>query len=238
MGSRSPSTAEPNDSPAFRGKKPAPRDLTCKLEMGRGKARIARTGAAVLTEDELRFRTGRTGKDGKDFSVHVRFEDVVELVLEASGVSLTVTPREGEPFTLHVGKHAPAWKTIMEVKTSRLDDLGIKPKTRVAVVGVPDPELVAEIDGRVPGASEVAPGVLGLDVIVAGAEHRADLARLGELARRLRRPGGVLLVVHPNDVRGVTLLDVGVAARAAGGLVESGSVEISRTHSALRLVAR
>src|SRR5207249_3016269 len=117
MGSRNPSS--PKEEPRTRGKRRAPTDLNCRLEMGHGKDRVVRAGLAVITDDELRFRTGRTGRDGRDFFVHVALGDVRSVALAPSGMAITVTPAEAEAFTLHLGKHAPAWKQLVEGWRSR-----------------------------------------------------------------------------------------------------------------------
>ena len=57
--------------------------MTCKVLVGTGRARQLRNGTAALGPDELRFHTGRTGKQGKDFFLHIAYEDIQELELDA-----------------------------------------------------------------------------------------------------------------------------------------------------------
>ena len=74
MGTRTPSTPKPGTQ-AIRGKKAAPRDLNVRIEIGSGKGRIERAGRATLTDDTLRFRTGRTGDQGADFRTNGAFQE-------------------------------------------------------------------------------------------------------------------------------------------------------------------
>ncbi len=233
MGTRTPSTPKPGTQ-AIRAKKAAPRDLNVRIEVGAGKGRIARSGRATLTDDTFRFRTGRTGDQGADFFVHLRYEELASVVIDPSAASLTLTARDGALYKIHIGKHAPAWKDYMRPPAGRLSALGVKPGARVLLVAVADEELADEIEACVPGASAVADDVSGLESIVVGAEHPADLGRLAGLATRLQRPGGVLWVVYPSASRTLTAETIGKVA-AAAGLVRGGTVAISRDHAALRL---
>jgi hypothetical protein len=236
MGSRTPSTPKPTDVRP-KGKKPPPRELHCRVEVGRGKDRAVRTGLAVLTDEELRFRTGRTGREGRDFNLHLRFDALKAITIAPGGGALRLTPIEGEEVLIHLGKHAPAWKEIMTERPGPLDVYGVKPRTRLAALAIPDEALAAELAQRAAPEDAVA-----LDLIFVGAEHRADLARLGELAKRIKRPGGALWVVYPAGpaapagARGLTPGDIAAAGRAAG-LIEGTTLVVSRTHEAVKLVA-
>jgi hypothetical protein len=229
MGSRTPWSPDGGEPPA-RGKKRPPRDLNVKLTTGRGKERVVRNGRAVLTEEELRFRTGRTGRDGADFNLHLSYDEIARVVLLPDGASFTVTMKDGVDHTFHVGKHAPAWIEIIEARPNVLSVLGIGADTRFAVTYVPDEELGAALAARAQQEDAAE-----LDLLFVGATHRSDLAHLQESARRLRRPGGALWVVYPVGTRGLDESDVAVAGRAAG-LVAAGAVTLSRAYEALKLV--
>ena len=206
MGSRTPSTPKPGTQ-TIRPSKTAPRDLNIRVEIGTGKARVVRTGRATLTDDTFRFRTGRTGEQGADFFVHLRYDEIASVVLDPSAASLTLTAADGTVYKVHVGKHAPAWKEYMRPPAGRLASFGITENTRLLLLPLPDEELTDEIEAAVPGATAVDDSVGDLEVIFFGAEHRADLARLKALAPRLKRPGGVLwipfsgILAHPRRGR-------------------------------------
>ena len=95
MGARSPSTPKPDEKPV-QGKKPPPREVHCKLDTRLEGKRVTRTGQAVLTADELRFRTDRHGRDGADFNLHLAFAELASAQVDASGAILTLTTDEGE----------------------------------------------------------------------------------------------------------------------------------------------
>ena len=235
MGSRTPSTPTPGTQ-APRTKKSAPRDLNVRLEQGSGKDRIDRGGRATLTETTFRFRTGRSGDQGADFFVHLDYDDLKSVVLDANAVSLTLTTNDGRVYKVIVGKHAPAWQEYLQKPAGRLALFGVTPKPRLLLLRLPDLELADEIAAMIPTATTVADHVTGLAMIFVGAEHKADLRRLGALGARLR-PGGALWVVYPTSSRGLTEEQVAQAGLDAG-LVRGSAIVISREYEALSLFTK
>ena len=231
MGVRSPDT--PKDTVKPRGKKAAPRELSCRVESGRGATRISRKGLAALGGEELRFHTGRTGRNGKDFFLHVRYDDISAIVVDAHSGTMTVTASEHpDAITYHLGKHAGDWKKLIEERPTTVDELGVKPGSRLALVGIDDDELLALLNERVRAIAGDTDE--DLHMLFVGVEHRADLAQLGGLARRVRRPNGVVWAVYSTKARTLTEPEIAAAGRAAG-LVDGGIVDLSRTRKALRL---
>jgi hypothetical protein len=226
MGSRSPDGPRQSEK---RGKRAAPWQMTCKVTVARGRSRVVRSGVAAIGNDELRFHTGRTGRQGPDFFVHIAFADISSLVVDEPAGTLTVTTEEHGAVVFALGRAAPEWKERIEARPGRLDRLGIKPASRVALVGFIDDELEAELAGRL--QDEVAGD---LDVVLAGAEHPADLPRLAALGGRLRSRGVVVWAVYPAGSRAIGEREIAAAA-AAAGLAPGDSIELSRTHRALRL---
>jgi hypothetical protein len=233
MGSRTPSTPKPGTQ-TIRASKTPPRDLHVRVEIGAGKARVVRTGRATLTDETFRFRTGRTGDQGADFFVHLRYDEIASVVLDPSAVSLTITAADDKVYKVHVGKHAAAWKEYMRPPAGRLATLGITAKTRLLLLPLPDEELTDEIEAGVPGAAAVDDSVADLEMIVFGAEHKADLARLKGLAARLKRPGGILWIVFSASSRTIGEDDIDRSG-AALGLLRTGTIALSRTYRAFRL---
>jgi len=221
MGTRAPDGPKESER---RGRKPAPWQTTCKVTMGRGKTRVLRSGTAALAPEELRFHTGRTGRQGPDFFVHIRFEEIQELAVDAPAGTLTVTTEEHGPIVFQLGRAAPEWKQRIEERPTRLDALGIKPRSRVGVVGFVDDELEA----RAAGAEDP------LDVLIVGTEHPADLPRLAALAGRVKK-GGWVWAVYPAASRALDERAIAEAASTAG-LAPGDSIELSRTHRAMRLM--
>ena len=105
---------------------------------------------------------------------------------------------------------------------------------RVALIGVDDPTLAAELAAFTDDLTEGAARP-GTDLIFLGAAQPADLERLAEL-RACLQPSGAIWVVSRKG-RAATLRDVEVmAAGRAAGLIDNKVVGFSASHTALRLV--
>jgi hypothetical protein len=124
--------------------------------------------------------------------------------------------------------------------TPRIDKLGVRPGARVALIGVADPDFLAELAERTREVAHraAAPDLdldLDLDLIFLAADSTDDLEILPRLRARIVSAGAIWVVSRKG--RGATLRDVEVitAARAAG-LVDNKVVSFSPTHTALRLV--
>jgi hypothetical protein len=193
-----------------------------------------RAGVAALCADELRFHTGRTGREGQDFFVHIRFDEIVSLVADGAAGTLTVATDDQGAVIFHLGRLATAWKQIIEDRPDLLRDLGVTARSRVALVGVDDDALCQALAARVPGFADGAADAGRLDVLFLGAEHRADLARLAAAAGRVRR-GGVIWVVYPVTSRAVTGAEI-VAAGGAAGLLAGDEVALSPERVAQKLM--
>lgn len=228
MGVRNPDG--PGPSAARRGKKPVRLDASCKVQIGK----VVRSGVAVLTPEELRFNTGRTGREGEDFFVHFRLEQITSLSADGHAGTLTVASADEGPVVFRLGRLAVEWKRIIDERPDLLRDLGVSPKSRVGIVSVDDETLESALKGRIRDLFGDGSDADGLDFLFAGAEHRADLGRLAALAARVRRPGGVIWLVHPAKSRNLPEPEIQSAARAAG-LVDGPDVEISTTTLARKL---
>jgi hypothetical protein len=223
MGARNPES--PGNTTKRKGKKAAPREANCRLKINR---ETPRPGFAVLAEDELRFHTGRTGREGKDFSVHVRYEDMRELEVDAQNGNLWFTTVEGQKMFFEIGRHAAEWKRMIDERPTPLDALDLKPGMRVAL------ERVVVEGELLEAVAAMAVEGDNLDVLVFGAEHKADLTQLTAAARRVKPGGGVIWVLYTEGSRTISDPDIIAAGRTAG-LVSAGAFEISRTQSAVKL---
>jgi hypothetical protein len=118
--------------------------------------------------------------------------------------------------------------------TPRIDKLGVRPGARVALLGIEDPDVLAEIRER---TTDVTIGRLlpDTDVVLLAADHPDDLAVLRVLRERIV-PAGAIWVVSRKG-RAATLRDVEVIAAArTAGLVDNKVASFSATHTSLRLV--
>jgi len=122
--------------------------------------------------------------------------------------------------------------------TPPLDKLGIRADALVALIRIDDPDirgLLAQRTARVvEGWPEPDTEPLA-DIVLIGADSRAELADLAALRERIK-PAGAIWVVSRKG-RTATLRDAEVIAAArAAGLVDNKVASFSATHTALRLV--
>jgi hypothetical protein len=110
--------------------------------------------------------------------------------------------------------------------------MGVKGGMRVAVMGLSDPTLSAELSeqGAVP-VTELAE----LDLLFYAAESAEDLARVDALVPMLAEKGALWIVSRKGKAATVKGVDV-MAAAEARGLVDSKVVAFSPTLTSLRFV--
>jgi len=115
-----------------------------------------------------------------------------------------------------------------------VDKLGVRPGSRVALVGIDDPSFRALLAERTPDVTLGEPHPES-DLIFLAADSLAELSRIVAL-REAIAPAGAIWVVSRKG-RAATLRDVDVMAAArSAGLVDNKVVSFSPTHTALRLV--
>jgi Protein of unknown function (DUF3052) len=120
--------------------------------------------------------------------------------------------------------------------TPLLDKLGVRPGSRVAIVGEVDPDgtFRAQLSDRTSDvtAGDPAPAT---DLVFLAADSTAELEPLADLRGRIK-PNGAIWVVSRKG-KAATLRDVEVmAAGRDAGLVDNKVVAFSETHTSLRLV--
>ncbi|MBZ5603823.1 MAG: hypothetical protein LAO79_16100 [Acidobacteriia bacterium] len=183
-------------------------ELPCTARLGKQES----SGRAQLETDYLLFRG--------DFRVRIPFASMK-----------SVTPRDGRleikspeaTLSLDIGKYAEKWAEKILHPPSRLDKLGIKQGTRVAIVSLKDPSIEAELTAR---GAEISRNP---DVLLFGVEKKAGLDRFA----KLKAPA--IWIVYPKGVKAITEMDVIGAIRAAG-LVDVKVASFSATHTALKAV--
>ena len=143
--------------------------------------------------------------------------------VEVRGGQLTVVfGKSGERAVFDLGSNAEKWALKIRYPRGRIEKLGVKPASVVAVIGVDDPFLEAELDGRAASVS-IGRARAGIGPRHRGDDSKLDLARLAQLRRRIA-PNGAIWVVWPkgrkefreDDIRAygpsVGLVDVKVMA--------------------------
>ncbi len=125
-----------------------------------------------------------------------------------------------------------------ETTSSRplLDKLGVKPDSRIALIGeFPDWFRVLLLQ-RAAFIAESTP-TEPVDLIFLLADSRAELAALPEMRGRIQQNGAIWVVSRKG--KAATLRDVEVISAALdAGLVDNKVVSFSETHTSLRLVIR
>jgi hypothetical protein len=116
----------------------------------------------------------------------------------------------------------------------RLAKLGIKPGMRVALIGVDDPDFVAELATRT--GDVVRRAADNCDAIFLLVSHRDHLGRMAPLLPRMRRDGSLWLV-RPRGSRDISEAEAQQAGLDAG-LVDVKVVRFSETHTAEKFVFR
>lgn len=113
---------------------------------------------------------------------------------------------------------------------SRMDKIGVKGGMRVAVMGVQDPTLSAELAerGAVPAAE-----LSNLDLLFYAADSAETLARIDALVPMLAEKGALWIVSVKGKLAAVQHADV-IAAAKAHGLIDNKVVAFSDTQTSLR----
>jgi hypothetical protein len=117
---------------------------------------------------------------------------------------------------------------------SRMDKIGVKGGMRVAVMGVKDPTLSAELTDQ--GAVPVTQ-LADLDLLFYAADSAEQLARVDALVPMLADGGALLIVSAKGKAATLKGAEVIEAAKARG-LADGKVVAFSGTHSSLRFVRR
>jgi DUF3052 family protein len=193
-------------------------EATCKVRHGNRAAE----GKALLETNELIFRG--------NFRLVIPLKQVESA--EATRGELYVKFPDGTAV-FELGPQAEKWALKIRYPRSRIDKLGVKPDSRVTVVGVQDADFHKELTARASDISDGKPRK-DSDFIFFAAEDKDDLDKLVRLQRSLRSNGAVW-VIYPKGRKDITENDVRAVGKKAG-LVDVKVVGFSDTHSALKLV--
>ena len=194
------------------------REAMCVARMGKQKG----SGKALLETSELIFRG--------DFRVKIPYQAIGAVAAE--GKTLRVTWPEGT-LALELGDgEAAKWAEKIRHPPSRLDKLGVKPETTVALVGDMDPAFVDEVSRRAARVDRKlgAP----VNVIFYAADRAADLERLAALKKHIVSNGAIWVVRRKGNAE---VTEIGVMTKGkAAGLVDVKVAAFSPTHTAAKFV--
>ncbi len=197
-------------------------EARCTLRVGRDTF----AGAAHLNTDRVEFR-GETRLD-LPFAAIKSADTGPGGALKISHAGGLATL--GLPDRARVGN----WGLRFRYPKSLIDKLGVKPDSRIAVLGVNDPEFLAQAKKRL-GAFPLSKPGNGLDFIFYAADSAAELAKLKSLKAHLQPAGAIWVVSLKGKAATIKDTDVMKAARTAG-LVDVKVCGFSATHTALKLV--
>jgi len=138
---------------------------------------------------------------------------------------------DGARFTLP--GMAASWAEAMLNPKGRLDKLGVKVGSRVAVVNLDDPPFTEELSARAPPLADED----GLDFIFYGADSADELARIADLTPKLAAKGAIWIVSLKGKAARLKDVEVMAAAKAVG-LVDSKVCAFSDTRTALKFTRR
>jgi hypothetical protein len=182
-------------------------------------------GKALLETNEVIFRG--------DFRARVPLSEIKGVAVAGDTLTLKWS---GGTLALELGAVARKWAEKIRNPPSRLAKLGVKPGSRVALVGDFGFDAAFESELAEGGANDgAATSRTPVDVLFYAPTTRAALARLAPLSKRLA-PAGALWIVRPKGKdTPVTETDTRKAGLAAG-LVDVKVAAFSATHTAAKFV--
>lgn len=175
-------------------------------------------GKALLESDKLLFRG--------EFRLSV---PLAGAKARAEGDALVVEWSEGRASFLVGAKRAATWAQKILHPPTRLDKAGVKPGTRVLLVGVEEKGFAAEL--RAAGAKVVREEA---EMVFAQIDGPDGLGSVPKLAKGLPKDGA-LWILSPRGRPEIADVVVMAAARKAG-LVDVKVMRFSDTHTALKFV--
>ena len=159
----------------------------------------------------------------------------VKSVEVGKGGALVITHDDGVA-TLGLGDRSTAEKWAKKIRSpkSLIDKLGLKPESRVAVLGVVDEQFLTQAQERLitPLAAKL---IAGLDFVFYAADSTGELARLPALKQHLQSAGAIWVVSLKGKEAKIRDTDVRQVARAAG-FVDIKVCSFSAPHTALKFV--
>lgn len=180
------------------------------------------SGKARLEEKHLLFRG--------DFNLKIVLADIK--LAEARRGALTVK-FPGGPAVFNLGAEAEKWALRIRYPRSRMDKLGVKPDSQVAVLRVGDATFRKELEARAGNIADGKPRK-DSDFIFFGVEDQSALKQLRVLQTFLK-PTGAIWVVWPKGRPHIKEDHVRTAAVAVG-LVDVKVMSFSEALSALKLM--
>ena len=198
-------------------------EVKCGVRFGKQESE----GKALLETSEIIFRG--------DFRLKIPFAKIQSA--KVVGDDLQVRIAEGEAIFKLGAATASKWREKILHPKTRIEKLGIKPGTKVSLIGFAnqDEQFEKEIENAkaVVTPTDQAPPK-DCDFIFLGIDTNKQLTLIAKIARGMLGAVG-LWIVYPKGQQHITEGDVLSAGRKAG-LTDIKVVGFSRTHTALKFV--
>jgi hypothetical protein len=180
-------------------------------------------GKILLETSELIFR-------GTDCRLKIAFADMRDV--KAANGELRIATKDGA-LTFEVGAAAEKWREKILHPKTRAEKLGVKPGTRVRLLGEFEANFAEELQGA---CAEIyrAANAANVDQTFFAADGKSALAAIGKFTRKMKS-AEALWIVYPKGRKDITEIDVIAAGRKAG-LKDVKVVGFSSTHTALKFV--
>jgi hypothetical protein len=191
-------------------------ELRCKVKCGKQEAE----GRALLETTEIIFRG--------EFRLKIPLKEI--RAIEAKNGNLRVAWGE-RSATFDLGPAAHKWAEKIRNPKNVMEKIGVKPGTRVIVLGITDEEFLRDVMGLASCSNRLAKDC---EMILFEAETATTLKKVPALARALA-PSGALWIMYPKGRSEIREIDVIAAGRAAK-LTDVKVVSFSATHTALKFV--
>jgi hypothetical protein len=202
-------------------------EATCPATLDGERSR----GKALLETSEILYRA--TSATSGDARARVPLAEIDGVTIR--GKTLTIE-WSGRTLALELGDDAAAWAEKIKNPPSRLSKLGVRPASRVALVGdfAFDATFEREL-GMAASADAAATVRAPVDLLFYAPATPAALGRIAALSKRLD-PAGAIWVVRPKGKDTPITEDATRRAGLDAGLVDVKVAAFSATHSALKFV--
>jgi len=198
-------------------------ELNCQVRFGKQESQ----GKALLETSEIIFRG--------DFRLKIPFATIQSVKVVGNELQVQ-TAEEVVIFELGAATAAKWREKILHPK-SRIEKLGIKPGTRVSLIGFEqqDEEFIRELQSTKALVTPAKDGLSkDLDSIFLRIDAKKQLAQVTKIAKAIVGPAA-LWIIYPKGQQDITEGDVLSAGRKAG-LKDIKVVGFLPTHTALKFV--
>jgi hypothetical protein len=193
-------------------------EAACKVQFRKQQS----NGKALLETSELLFRG--------DFRLKIPFSTIKSV--KAVDGELRLQTADGLAI-FHLGEAAGKWCDKILHPKSRIEKLGVKPGTKVALLGSFEPDFLKEV-GALTNSVSKDKVAADTECIFFGAELKKDLGGLTKISKSMKS-ATALWIVYPKGQKQITEIDVLAAGRKTG-LKDVKVVGFSATHTALKFV--